>query len=367
MRIHLRISSAALFLSFVALYGAATTPAAAQTSGVLIGIRLSGINESDTTHRYETLWIVNSRQSPFRATLPDLIVPRATGFWRAGVAATCVRPEADARIDQLWLVPAAQRPTLGGACPTVTASDIPGYGIALDSANHAALDTVTVVCQIERVEIHFVNGDYVGTFDTSSQTEECEPRGGRYGYGPTIRRWESDSGLTLQQVMGHEVDSAFASAARRAVRSAPAEECELFTKGPERQASSAQMIEEWYVERWRGRWRPSVFRHIYGSDCSFDGPATLSLPRSFTGHDALRPAWSVVVRALPKAGDAVSSPAGDLVIAFTSDSLFAFESNGTKLGACVLAMPFERQRVVMVQWAIGRHVARWSEALARLK
>ena len=349
------------------LCGATTTSVAAQTSGLLLGIRRSNVDENSTASRYETLWIVNSRQSPLRVTLPDLIVPRTTGFWRAGVAATCVRPETDARIDRLWLVPAGQRPTLGNGCPTVAASDIPGYGIALDSADRVPLDTVTVVCQIEQVEIHFVTGDYVGTFDTSSQTEECEPRGGRYGYGPSIRRWETDSVLPLTQAIGHDVDSAFARAARLAVKSAPRDECELFTDGPERRASSAEMIDQWYVERWRGRWRPAVFRHIYGSDCSFDAPTTLTLPRSFTGYDALRPAWGVVARAIPNAVDAVSSPAGDLVIAFTSDSLFAFESNGTKLGARLLAMPFERQRVVMVQWAIGRHVARWSEALARLK
>jgi hypothetical protein len=63
----------------------------------------------------------------------------------------------------------------------------------------------------------------------------------------------------------------------------------------------------------------------------------------------------------------MTSPAGDLVIVLTPDSLLAYSSNGKTLGARLLAIPFRRERVVMVEWALGKSAARWDKEIARLR
>jgi len=75
----------------------------------------------------------------------------------------------------------------------------------------------------------------------------------------------------------------------------------------------------------------------------------------------------MIERTVPAAVDAMASPAGDLVIVLTADSLFAYSSNGSTLGARLLAVPFRRERVVLVEWALGKSVARWDKEVARLR
>src|SRR5687768_18566506 len=50
-------------------------------SGVLVGVA--------TPAGYETLWIVRDAARPVHATIPDLLVPRADGWWRVGTAPIC--------------------------------------------------------------------------------------------------------------------------------------------------------------------------------------------------------------------------------------------------------------------------------------
>jgi hypothetical protein len=336
------------------------TPIVAQTSGVLLGVRRSvPIDGPDSLH-YETFWIVRSSKAPLRATLPELLVPRADGFWRAGVAATCVR-DADWRIDRVWLVKADTAPVIVEGCPTTTRTEMRAD---VDTAEQAALDTV--VCAIESIEINFVTGDVVGTEHVTGQTEDCEPRGGRYDVTHVVRRWNSDSSLAFARVAGPRADVAFRSAAHAAVRSASAE-CAEFAGDTAYVDWPTGTMDYYHVARDRGHWRAYAFGHVYGTDCSFEAPVSLSLPRAFTGHDALRPPWSAIARRAPGLLDAITSPNGDMVVAFTGDSLFAFESNGATIGTRLLAMPFRREHIVMAQWAVGRNAARWDREIARLR
>ena len=360
------IARASIVVAALLTLGVMASPVEAQTSGVLIGVRRAIPFFSPDSLQYETLWIVRSARSPLRATLPELLVPRADGFWRTGVAATCVR-DPDWRIDRVWHVPARTPPTIQEGCPWTTA---PGQWRGdLDSAQAAAMDTVQTICAIERIEIGFITGANVEAEHYTAQTEECEPRGGRYDVSPLTRRWggwDHDSTLELSQIAGAGADSAFTRAARAAARAAP-EECRDFVGDTTTQDWTVGNVDHWYVARHRGKWTAFAYGHIYGTECTMEAPIALTLPRAFTGHDALRPSLAVIRRRVPKALDAISAPNGALVVAFTSDSLYAFESTGTKLGARLLAMPFAPQRIVMVQWAVGRNAARWDAEIARLR
>ena len=360
-RYGMRIPSYTRIVALAGLSFAALTTANAQSSGVLIGIQRSGMEYDPDSARYETLWIARTPSGVRRAVVPELLVPRADGFWRAGIAATCVR-DPQSKLDRLWIVKASTAPVVEEGCPGVEASALPFLG---DSADRAAHDTMTVVCAIEDIEITFITGDFIGTEHMAAQTEECEPRGGRYYVTPMVTRWGSDSSLALPEVVGPRTDPALARATRVAFRNAP-EDCSDFVADTMNFEWAQSHVEQWYVARDHGRWRAHVFGHIYGSDCSFDAPVDLTLPRSFVGHDVLRPSWTTIKRAVPKAVDAIASPNGDMVVVFSGDTLSAFALNGTKLGTRLVAMPFKGQRVVMVQWAVGRNVARWDEEIAHL-
>jgi hypothetical protein len=41
-------------------------------------------------------------------------------------------------------------------------------------------------------------------------------------------------------------------------------------------------------------------------------------------------------------------------------------SDGKKLGRRVGALPFTEREIVMIQWATGRHVARWDQEIAAM-
>lgn len=361
----MRIFLTSGLVTAIALCGLASGSLHAQTSGVLIGFRASPA-APDSEARYRTLWIAGSSRSAHTVSVPDLLVPRQDGFWRMGVVGTCGDGNGDSQIDQLWTARVTERVKLSQECPTVPASSLPFAG-ATDSSERARLDTTEVVCSVRTVDIDFVNGRYVSVSEMSGQTEECEPRGDRFYYSHAVKEWEGDSLLTFGRVAGVAGDSAFARAARLAVDSAPKEECGDFISDAESRAERANAISDWYIARGRGRWRAGVSRSIYGSPCSFDAPIDLPLPASFTGHDHLQPGWRVIERAVPAAVDAMTSPAGDLVIVLTPDSLFAYSSNGNTLGARLLAMPFRRDRVVMVEWALGKSAARWDREIARLR
>lgn len=350
------------FLVAAMFWCASAIPASAQSSGILLGVRLKNVAEEGSASRYQTLWIVRSDDRPLRATLPDIIVPRSSGFWRVGVAGTCSDRSGPGgwRIDRIWKVRASVRPVVEGGCPVTEASVLNYRGVVRDSA-----DTTGVVCAVETTEILFVTGEHIGARTTTSQTEECEPRGSRYDVTPTITKWGRDSALSLGQIVGASADSAFARAARAATLSA-SDECEfLVTEG--RQESTAESIDDWFVARDRGRWRAFAYDHVYGSECDFESGIDLSLPSAFTGHDSLLPSWRAISASVPAATDAFASPSGDLVVVMAPDSLLAFESDGVRLGRRLLAIPLAHERIVMAQWALGRHVARWDREVAVLR
>ena len=357
----MRIPSRPAIAALLGLSLAAPGTANAQTSGVLIGIRRQGMESNPDSAHYETQWISKGPGGVRRTVVPELLVPRADGFWRVGVAATCVR-DPQWRIDRVWMVPSSTTPVVQEDCPTVAASAV---HYLVDSADQAGLDTMTVVCAIDNIDISFITGNFIGAEHYGAQTEECEPRGGRYDLTPVVTRWGSDSSLALLEVAGTRAEPALVRAAHVAFRKAP-EECSDFAADTTNFEWAQSHVEHWYVARDRGRWRAHVFGHIYGSECSFDAPVDLTLPRSFTGHDTLRPSWASIKRVVPKAVDAVASPNGDVVIVLTGDSLSVFAGKGTALGAHFVTMPFVRQNVVMVQWATGANVARWEAEVARL-
>ncbi|MGC2388338.1 MAG: hypothetical protein WA621_02990 [Candidatus Acidiferrum sp.] len=65
----------------------AGSPVKCQQAGVLL---VYGSPTSDINYEYKTVWVVFSpAEAQIVAIVPDVIVPRSTGFWRIGTANVC--------------------------------------------------------------------------------------------------------------------------------------------------------------------------------------------------------------------------------------------------------------------------------------
>ena len=328
-------------------------------SGVLVGVaKPSG---------YETLWIVRDAARPVQATIPDLLVPRADGWWRVGTVAICSTEAVDGQaMDVLWRARADSAATISEICHEVPARDLPYATQPDDSASADSLKRVRVRCSWSHIDIKFVSPEHLAAGERSGQTEECEPRGGRWYQSYYVSRFNGDSSFALSRVSATPIDSVGRSALAHAAKHLAKDEmCERVAEG----FNADEVVEvgtAWYPVRARGRWTAVLMEELGTGDCQLLPLVDVTLAPTFTGHDALRPSWSVLARQVNGLADAFASPRADLVIVRAADSLFVHAGDAEKLGRRIGALPFKEREIVMIQWATGKNVARWSQEIAAM-
>ncbi|HEU5042029.1 MAG TPA: hypothetical protein VFT84_14465, partial [Gemmatimonadales bacterium] len=160
------------------LLGILADPLEGQESGVLLGYAHAG--------EYRTMWLTMSASAAEAvADVPDLIVPRATGFWRLGITTLC---DAEGTRQAVWRTPLDRPPAVPGIpCPEVEPLDQTDPD-ALDRA--AAESGEDAGCDSYTAAIHAVSPGWISEGFTFSQTEECEPRGGRWRDSSAVRRFD---------------------------------------------------------------------------------------------------------------------------------------------------------------------------------
>jgi hypothetical protein len=328
-------------------------------SGVLIGVAKPG--------GYETLWVVRDASRPVRATLSALLVPRADGWWRVGTVSICpTGGPNDQSMNVLWRVRADSAPVIAEICHELPRGELPLPIYAEDSAARDAEMKEVVRCSWSEIDIKFVSSEYVAVGERSGQTEECEPRGGRWYQSYYVSRFNGDSSLALSRF----VSTRFDSIARRALADeakelAKDEVCANIVEG----FNPDELLElggQWYPSRVEGRWRPILIEELGTGDCQLLPVLHVRLASMLTGHDSLRPSWATLAKQVKKLDDAFTSPRGDLVVVRSGDSLLVHLGAGDQLGKRVAAIPFTEREIVMVQWATGRNVARWNEEIAAM-
>ena len=347
--IHPNAFRALLFITLCA-------PGALAQSGVLIG--------TSSPAGYETLWIVRDASRPLHATIPDLLVPRADGWWRLGTTPICSTggPESES-MDVLWRVRRDSTPVISEICHEVPRGELPLPIYGEDSAAADSARRELVRCSWSKIQIKFVSPEYLAVGEQSGQTEECEPRGGRWYQSYYVSRFNGDSSLALAELSSVRVDSigrlALTSDARVLAKD---EVCANVVAG----FDATELLEigaTWYPSRAAGRWMPVLVEQLGTGDCQLEPEVDVALDKALTGHDVLRPSWTVLAKQVKGLEDAFSSPSGDLVIVRVADSLFVHLDGGAKLGRRVAALPFSGRQIVMLQWATGRNVARWDREI----
>jgi len=328
-------------------------------SGVLVGVaKPSG---------YETLWIVRDAARPVHATIPDLLVPRGDGWWRVGTVPICSTEAVDGQaMDVLWRTRADSAPTISEICHEVPASDLTYATQPDDSASADSLKRVLVRCSWSHIDIKFVSPEHLAAGERSGQTEECEPRGGRWYQSYYVSRFHGDSSFSLSRVSATPIASVGRSALAHAAKDLARDEmCERVVAG----FNPEELVEvgtAWYPVRARGRWSAILMEELGTGDCQLLPIVDVALATTFTGHDVLRPSWNALARQVKGLVDAFASPRGDLVIVRAADSLFVHVAEAEKLGRRIGALPFKEREIVMIQWATGKNVARWNQEIAAM-
>jgi hypothetical protein len=338
-----------LALALLAL--ALPASAGAQRSGLLLGLG------GDTVNVYRTLWIapVDGRMA-VAARHDGIVVPRDSGFWKVDVLHGCgvsyrswfSPPDSSAFLDQFDHV---VRHRVGEA-PKPEVESIP----CDEAARRVGRDSGDVdeddYCYVSHRRLTHVSPRLLSSWWDSQTTEFCEPGSYRESEGNDVSDWNEQPVPFLEHL--------------------PAARARWLVAEFERQKGdcSAQDSpdEAWGIERALGGWK-ATFRTYGATVCrgesGGDVTTTVAVPASLARRDDAA-TWLPALRKVHgKVRDVFTSPSRDVVAAMVGRRLVVHAPKAGKLGPVVLSVPLDRSYTpVMVEWATGAHVDRWTRELA---
>jgi hypothetical protein len=286
--------------------------------------------------------------------LSYLLIPRRSGFWQAGLAGTCDEETvtgiddmpmgiAATVSDYFWAAPAGSR----GSIHPRSVEEVPGSCRAKQL--HCENDNRTI--------LHWVWPDYV-SLDASERVTDCGVHPDFFA-GFAVRSLDSlDTDKSVTDILGAAAAAPMKAAFDRALReqeSSLGGHCDLD------QTNKAL----WSIERKDGRWKAIGWQETprscgYGFD--FEPDLDLS-PITGRNDDAGR--WQQLQKRIPKLTDAHFSPGGAWSLVATGRQLMILR-NGSDKPAVTLPLS-DNETLVMVEWATGRNVARWTAEVRRLQ
>jgi hypothetical protein len=306
----------------------------AKDCGVLLGLR--AMTQSGTTYR--TLWMTSQNgEVDLTAEGEDILIPRKSGFWKLGVRRLM---DEQWQTDAVWAIPAAEKPFL----------PILGYDEGCEGS--------------EWTFLLFVGNDYV-SFERES---------GGYCEGaahPWAVNWlevlpiddiQAEGGcVPLSECVGEGANTQLLIAAEQYRAELTEEEREMLEAEPTDCSWGLIRRRGQWVLRGRLRYSCEAYRGHYA-----DFDIALKPPASLVSHDELHPSWEKVKAKVPAAVDAFSSPGRNLLVVLTEHTLTVHPVAGDDIGESVHTLTLnEEEAAVMIQWAEGEHVHRWTEEVSR--
>ena len=318
----------------------------AQDAGLLLGYHQGGA--------YRTLWITVSGDTAQAVTeVPNLVVPSGSSFWRVGVTTLC---SADGTRQVVWQAPLGRVPELPGtACPT----DGPGQPSPRGEDSTERQDsTRTDGCDDSTASIYWVSPGWISEGTTFSQTEACEPRGGRWRDSTVLRRFAGHDPVSLGDVYGARFAEVWSAAVAREHRAVSKE-----MSCPEPAEDDFDPM-NWSVQHRRGRLRAVVLANAEYGQCQLWAEVASPLPASITGREAPRLAVDT-----SKVRDWLVSPRGSYAVTLAEPAtgamvLEVWTVKGGRAGRRLLARPMgSPTRIVEAEWATGRFVREWTTVI----
>lgn len=340
---------------------------------------------------YKTLLIIgDSTGARIAATLPDVIVPRSTVFWRVGIEHACYStaptpgdPLHHGSIeiqDIVYAAPVDKTPAVeveSGPCDPETAQRVLDRSYVPWPSNRSHYEE----CGGIRAQFKTVLPDLVSI--SAAEADMCEQSGG-HNYEelwvqspddpmpPFFETWQANSipsatKIRFDQLFGAAGHKAWASAVSNIIAD-PDGDCGDDDPNVMQQTG-------WNLEHIGGEWRTTAYVNV-GGVCEGLGHPRIDVPSSLTHAVPLPLPWSALKRQLPGISDAYFSPLGSVVLAVRSSagpasnethvaSVALFDFSDGKIGQQLLDLP--TADIVMTEWATGRFVKSWTECLTALQ
>ena len=331
----------------------ASAPIAAQQStptGLLLGYH--------TGAEYRTMLLVLSADTALVvADVPDLIVPRAQGFWRVGVETLCSH---DGTHEVIWQAPIEATPTMRDTPCPLPRTELDPDSMVMIEPTPEDLER----CEQNETAILFVSSSHIAERAHHRQTEYCEPRGNRHRDVSRVRLLGDTMPVSLTDLFGDTATAEYEAAIGRAYEIV-SREMNCPAPGPE----DDDMV-SWEIGHERGAWRAFAANNRWGG-CELIEPLALQLPPGVTG-DATTDMFYHALSRITDLNDVYASPDGRHAIVLTSpytpEQLELYVMNGSAPVRTLLVMPHPGWRWFrMVQWAYGPDVAEWTRVLESIR
>lgn len=279
----------------------------------------------------------------------------STGFWRLGLLGSCAEEPhktADDQIegvetvfgDDLWAAPL-------GVTPKVRIELKNWLGVPVQVGPCKSRE---VYCSVDqRIAINWIWPEYVSLNRGTESGCGAHPDG---SVGYTVERIDRlGSELTIGEVLGHAIERRF----ERALTAAAKQSAEC-SEPPQFQPAS------WRIFRVPGGWKPEGWSDThrlcgYGVDFTVD----VDLSR-ITGRKTDQARWRALKHRIPELTDAQFSPDGRWIVATTDTELLFLDAVAPNHPAARIPLSVS-DSVVMIEWATGANVARWSAVVQRAR
>src|SRR5215472_13896267 len=288
-----------------ALFFLGSVPLMAQQAGVLLAYAEPN---SDMGHDYRTMWIVFSpAEARVFTTVPDVIVPRSTGFWRVGRTIVCEYGSSDSWgsfQEILWQTPLEKVPVIKQGSPC--GNTRPGGGTD-GGAQSDSLASDVNVCGRETTTLLFVSPTYLAE-QFENAWDGCDGRGDQYTTRNVVRTLDNGPPISLDEFFGDRAAKAYKVAAKKGF----AENSKEFNcQEPDPEQYD---LKSWGITHYHGGWSPAASLNELRGGCAFGYPTDLALPKSVTGEESKASLWPIIAATVPHLSDFYLSPIGDYAI-----------------------------------------------------
>ncbi|MGC1415285.1 MAG: hypothetical protein WA817_08390 [Candidatus Acidiferrum sp.] len=303
-------------------------------NGILLGTQWESPGDVEATQR--TWWIAEADGAIQVREVSGLLVPRKSGFWKAGTKS--VEHER-----YIWAAPLGTEPP-----------------------NRPAIEPA---CQDEQTnrEFLFIGNDYIAVKEFGSATCAHYDESTRF-YVVTLERPNpSEPDENEEKGIGDVLGANAAELLEKAAAAQKPAKSEDLDCG----ALSVRPT-DWAIVRGKGEWtiqaNGSYGGHVCDGYFATELDLKIGLPRSFVGDARLAMDWKSVAAAFPKAVDAIGAPNGHFLVVLTDAELLVVPVTGRKIVTVLARRSLQQgESVVMTQWATGENVARWDKQVKELQ
>ena len=218
--------------------------------------------------------------------------------------------------------------------------------------------------------LNFISPEWISWTRFSHDHEPCQYRGFQWEYkyqvgtlnGFVTLATAEEKAVAFSDAVGSDQKAALQTAIDASVV-ANAESREGVNCDDQPEADESQ----WTINRKAGAWQARTY--LDSPICPLGGWVDAVLPAKLVGSDTLPIEWTELEKQVLGLIDAVSSPGKDLLVAQVPSELRVFALAEGKLGRLLKTIPLDEKQysIVMIEWATGRNVRRWTEELIAFK